>query len=337
MENKLMTQQNGPLELASVEEQPQNSFAGDRDAEISPLTLSPDPLVLSAHELGRSLAWIPAQDESRHFNDRCELLTRSFRPVLNALAPQSGRRISDDLREAQAQVFLLEGELRQTCETFRTADELPLVRAQDGTIVPRVAAVAQDYLAANGYRFDAETFSSYVMEFQQTTVLRMGELWMLIAAMKLELLERIAERCRRALQNPGERQDAHTPLRSLQEIKQTAWKLVIEPLILFDKVLREDPAGAYARMDYETREQYRQEIVTIASRSDCSEIKVAGEVLALARRAKERPNQDPRVTERTSHVGFLSGGGRCAQSLAAGRLPSHPGAALASFLAAASG
>jgi hypothetical protein len=38
-------------------------------------------------------------------------------------------------------------------------------------------------------------------------------------------------------------------------------------------------------MDYETRELYRQQLVKIADRCDCSEMKVASEVLAtLARR-----------------------------------------------------
>jgi hypothetical protein len=40
------------------------------------------------------------------------------------------------------------------------------------------------------------------------------------------------------------------------EISQTGWKDVLEPLILFDRVLREDPAGAYPRMDFESRDLY---------------------------------------------------------------------------------
>lgn len=299
-----MTPPSGPMELASNETGSQDIFAEEIEPELAPLTASTNSLTLSAHETARSLAWIPGQDESRHFRDRCEAVTRSFRPVLRALAPDSGRRISAVLHEVQAQVFLLEGELSQTCGTFHAAHKLPLVRTENGSIVPRVAAVAHDYLSSNGYRFSEESFSFYVMEFQQITVLRQGELWMLIAAMKLELLERMAERCRRVLQNPEEFQDVHSPLHSLQEIKQTAWKLVIEPLILFDKVLRQDPAGAYAQMDYETREQYRKEIVTIADRSDRSEIKVAEEALALAKMALTRPSNDPRVIRRESHVGF---------------------------------
>ena len=76
---------------------------------------------------------------------------------------------------------------------------------------------------------------------------------MLVPVMKLVLMEHIAELGRRlaggSLWDPMPFVDA---IRGLQEIKQTPWKVVTEPLILFDHVLREDPARAYSRMDYET-------------------------------------------------------------------------------------
>ena len=56
-------------------------------------------------------------------------------------------------------------------------------------------------------------------------------------------------------------------------------------------------------MDYETRELYRKQLIKVADRCDCSEIKVASEVLALARQAQLNGNRDPRVTLRESHVG----------------------------------
>src|SRR5258708_12369000 len=72
---------------------------------------------------------------------------------------------------------------------------------------------------------------------------------------------------------------------------------------MFDHVLREDPAGAYSRMDYESRDFYRRKLVNIADHSDCTEMEVAGEVLALARQAQHELNDDPRVTLRASHIG----------------------------------
>lgn len=288
---------------------PQSEFLELTGAEppgTLPVDMEPHPSTAStrAAELARSLAWIPGQEESQHFRDRCERLTRAFRPLLVSLQAFGEKDVSGDLQELRANMFLVEGELQDSCATFDASHKLPLVRTLEGAVVPRIAALALDYFTSNSCQFGSENFSSYVQSFQRITVLKMDELWMLIPVMKLVLLEQIAERGRRLLEDRSGSYAVHNPFHSLQEIKQTAWKGVIEPLILFDHVLRDDPAGAYARMDYETRELYRKQLVKIADRCDCSEIQVATEAVALARRAHERPHENPRVTLRESHVGW---------------------------------
>ena len=42
----------------------------------------------------------------------------------------------------------------------------------------------------------------------------------------------------------------------------------IEPLIVFDRVLCQDPAGAYAQMDFDSRKVYRDAVEEIAVRSE---------------------------------------------------------------------
>ncbi len=308
------------LELVAAEPQ------GPAPVSPTDMQTQPDTLSLSASELARSLAWMPGQQESRHFRDRCEVLTRTFQPLLTALDSRNQELFSEDFKRLKENAFLLRGELGETCETFQPPHKLPQVRTPDGTIIPRITALAQDLLAASSYQFSEEIFSSYIRAFQKVTVLKMAELWMLIPVMKLVLLEQIAERGRRSVEFPTQSHDVISPVRSLQEIKQTSWKVVIEPLILFDQVLRDDPAGAYARMDYESRELYRKNLVTIADRCDCSEIKVASEVLALARQAQEHPHSDPRLTLRDSHVGsYLLGDG---SAMLRHRVGYHPPLAL---------
>ena len=292
-----MTLQSGHLEIVRTD------GAGLRVVAAVDMETGPDKLSLSAAELARNLAWIPGQQESRNFRDRCETLTRAFRPVLASVQNPAVKPSSDDFRALQEQIYLLSGELGETCTTFSETHKLPQVRTTHGTIIPRVAALAEDYLAAVAYQFSQESFATYVQAFQQVTVLKMAEIWMLVPVMKLVLLEHISELGRRLLEDPSGSYAIRDAIRGLQEIKQTPWKVVTEPLILFDRVLRDDPAGAYARMDYETREQYRKQVVKIADRSDCSEMRVAGEVLALAREAQAHVNADPRVTLRDSHVG----------------------------------
>jgi hypothetical protein len=263
-------------------------------------------LAASASQLARSLAWVPGQLDSRQFRDRCETLTRNFRPLLAALQARREKddNVSEDFLRLHEQVFLLRGELEETCVTFHAPHKLPQVRTSGGAIIPRIAALAGDFLSATSYQFSEQHFTDYIQAYQQVTVLRMAELWMLIPVMKLAALEQIAERASKLMENPSGSYAVQSPLRSLQQIKQTSWKVVIEPLILFDHILREDPAGSYSCMDYETRESYRQNLARIADRCDCGEMKVASEVLALAREALQHSQADPRVTRRHSHVGF---------------------------------
>jgi len=291
-----MTPQSGHLELVKSEPKGLRTL----------LDMGPDldALSSSAAELARALAWMPGQQESQHFRARCEALNRAFKPLFISLEARSTNAVSDDFRRLQENMYLVSGELQETCATFSATHKLPQVRTPDGTIIPRVAALAEGLLAANAFQFSETSFTFYIQAFQQVTVLKLAELWMLIPVMKVVLLEHIAERGRRLLEDASRSYGIQDLVRSLQEIKQTSWKVIIEPLILFDQILRQDPAGAYPRMDYETRELYRKQLVKIADRCDYSdETRVASEVLALAREAQTHRNENPRVTSRDSHVG----------------------------------
>ncbi len=257
----------------------------------------------SAANLARSTAWLPGHAEARPFHIRCQNLFRAFKPLLAALQSSPAKSGSDDFCLLRENILLIQAELEEACETFKRLHKLPLVRAQNGVVVPRIAAIAGDYVAATSCQFAAATFTDYIQAFQDITVLDMAELWMLIPALKLVLLEQIAQLSRRLLQDPIRTYGVQEMVRSLREIKQTNWKVVIEPLIRFDRVLREDPAGAYSRMDYESRELYRKKILKLVAHSDCSEMEVAKTALALAREAQKHPDNDPRVTLRRSHVG----------------------------------
>jgi hypothetical protein len=246
---------------------------------------------------------VPGQQESPVLRDRCESLSKAFAPLLRLLELRSAKPLSADFRSLRESIFLLKGELEEACGSFSAVNNLPLVRIPEGSIVPRVSALAEDFLGAVAFQFSQVSFTSYIRAFQEVTVLKMAELWMLIPVMRLVLLEHAAELGRRLLEDRSGAYAINIAVRSLQEIKQTSWKVVIEPLILFDQLLRQDPAGAYPRMEYETREAYRKKLVSIADRSDCSEMTVAAEALTLARQAQKQENEDRRVTLRDSHVG----------------------------------
>jgi hypothetical protein len=230
-------------------------------------------------------------------------MRRTIRPLLEALHDSPIKTGSDDVRLLHENLSLIEGQTEETCETLSRLHRLPNVRVPDGSIAPRIAAIASGYLATVAYKFTPANFTEYIQAFQDATVLDLAELWMLVPALNLVLLERIADCGRFVLQDPGRTHGVGDMTFSIREIKQTNWKVVIEPLICFDRILREDPALAYSRMDYDSRELYRKKIVNLASHSDCSEMEVAKTTLALACETETTPDYDPRVRLRRSHVG----------------------------------
>jgi cyclic beta-1,2-glucan synthetase len=293
----------GHLELVGAEPEGERPPA----RESAPAASS---LATSAAKLAHGLAWIPGQVDLSSFNGRCCKMRKASRPLLEALHDSAVKTGSDDVRLLHENLLLIEGQIDETCETFAHLQKLPQVRMPDGSIAPRVAAIASEYIATVAYRFTPANFTEYIQAFQDVTVLDLAELWMLVPALNLVLLEHIAEEGRRLLQDPIRSHGVGDMALSIREIKQTNWKILIEPLIRFDGILREDPAGAYSRMDYDSRELYRKRVVKLASHSDCSEMEVAKTALALARESERSPNHDPRATLRKSHVGtYLLGEG----------------------------
>jgi len=256
-----------------------------------------EALSLAAADLGRRLVWLPGTHSSRFFSERYRALSRAIRPVLRHFhGPPPKNSVGDDFRWLNDNLRLLHGDLRSTKEGFKRVRKLPHVRTPDGAVAPRVVALAAGFLATCGYDFSESALVAYVQAFQQSTVLRMIELWALVPALKLVLLEEIAARGSKVAQDSEGSYGAGVCVRSLRDIGHISWKSVVEPMVLFDRVLRQDPAGAYARMDFESRDLYRTEVSNFAEYSDLSETEVAAAALALARSAHQETHSSPRLT-----------------------------------------
>jgi hypothetical protein len=92
-------------------------------------------------------------------------------------------------------------------------------------------------------------------------------------------------------------------LRSLREIGETDWKTLFELSNVIDPVLRSDPAGAYARMDYDSRDAYRTAVAGIGAHAQISEREIALHAVELARR-EQASGSKGRFAERRTHVGY---------------------------------
>ena len=171
---------------------------------------------------------------------------------------------------------------------------------------PRVAAIAEAYLRAVDGVFSGPTLSAFIQKVQVREPLTVDELWYVSPFLKFALLESILDEARVLLHSPESVSASKLSMRlkSLRTVANTDWVYLIEPLIILDSTLRMDPAKAYARMDFESREQYRKRIAFVARHSDCSELEVAQIALNLASEATARDGEDPRMQHRRSHIGF---------------------------------
>jgi cyclic beta-1,2-glucan glucanotransferase len=70
---------------------------------------------------------------------------------------------------------------------------------------------------------------------------------------------------------------------SLRGITQRNWREFVERQSVMERVLREDPSGFYAQMNFATRDEYRHVVERIAKRTRQSEESVARKAVELAR------------------------------------------------------
>ena len=175
--------------------------------------------------------------------------------------------------------------------------------------LPRGAAIASAFFEATHSVWHPDAFKVYIEQLQLDDPLDLAELWALPAFLKFHLLDEILVRARSILDDPQAADAAAKDLllARIQTLRETGFAdrvSLLEPLIVFDALLRQDPANAYATMDFETREMYRKRVAEYGRRSDASEVQVAAAALELAREARKVKSTNPRIDQRRSHVGY---------------------------------
>jgi cyclic beta-1,2-glucan synthetase len=263
-------------------------------------------LAAKALECARAIIWAPGTKTSQHFVQRLKKLNDRMQPVLATVERAralAGVAATDEQRWLSENIDLLRSELAYLHEARIELTRTEHVRRPDREVAPRVLVIAEDLLGALNYCFADTAFSEYLRAFQTVVVLRQSELWQMVPAVKLVLLERIADLATRMLADHSTPGGIGSCIRSLREVGQAPWNELLEPLIVFGRVLRRDPTHAYGRMDAQTREMYRQAVGKIAEYSDYSEVEIAEMAVSLARQSG-KPERDPRAALRKSHVGY---------------------------------
>jgi cyclic beta-1,2-glucan synthetase len=171
---------------------------------------------------------------------------------------------------------------------------------------PLVWSLAREIVAAGEGYVDVETTTRLTAEFQALRRLSIAEGWALPILLRGALLERLggvapeiappAEAQALATDRAGAADHVvATCIRSLRAVDVADWKVFFEEVSATEAILRRDPSGTYARMDFETRDRYRKAVEDLALHSGRAEEEVAEAALGAARSGGEG---------RAAHIGY---------------------------------
>ena len=159
-------------------------------------------------------------------------------------------------------------------------------------------------------RFPADVHPAFVTRLLQ----RSREYGATAAALRRELdaaLEARGETIEQVIQSEGRHQAAEQAtmanlIGSLRLISSFDWSEFFESVSLVEQVLRRDPAGVYAGMDFPSRDRYRQAVEELAEPTGEGQLLIALKCVERARQADAGPPDG-----RAAHIGYhLIGNGR---------------------------
>ncbi|HEX6034648.1 MAG TPA: hypothetical protein VFY83_09455, partial [Anaerolineales bacterium] len=217
--------------------------------------------------------------------------------------------------------YVIEQAVRQVEQDLPADYFQRLPKTQDGWT--RIYILALVNTRREETRLDIEQLKHFFQVFQEITPLSTGELWALPLMLRLAVLESLAEALAAVTKKKWDPlappklgaevltsfdlSDDHdlnvaNSILNLRLLATQDWKAFFEAASVLEKILHGDPAGIYSRMDFDTRNHYRNAIEDLADGSTVDEAGIAAQAIELAGAS---------TSVREQHVGYwLIGAGR---------------------------
>jgi cyclic beta-1,2-glucan synthetase len=264
-----------------------------------------------ADALARRWETVPAPAKQGGLTQRLAQLETRLKDLLRACARTASTQELTPQLELLESSRMMESSLVAGDYVSTILASLPHVRVSRDEELPRVINLAEEYLSAAKGVWSPESFTVYVLEAQRRDALLLQEVMALPSALKLAQLEFILDRADEAFAAgdlpPIEQSPFSAILHSLRRLAQYEWRNVLEPLIAFHAILRQDPCGVFAYMEEETRTAYYERVAELAGHADASEVETARIALDLARAEKEKigaSTGNPAHDNRVTHIGY---------------------------------
>ncbi|MBC7183696.1 MAG: hypothetical protein H5U30_09035, partial [Marinobacter sp.] len=164
-------------------------------------------------------------------------------------------------------------------------------------------------------RFDDPVLEALVLEYKDSAPFNTAELWALPLFVRYQVLVQVFNAVMSRIEGLTSADSSNGMVDiesrdvvadgvwSLHQLERTDWKGFVERTSQVEAVLREDPAGAYPRMDFETRDRYRRQIERLARLSQQNELDVAQFVIELAQQGRKSPAEHASQNA-GEHVGY---------------------------------
>ncbi|HEV3149361.1 MAG TPA: glucoamylase family protein [Acidobacteriaceae bacterium] len=290
------------------------------EAELPVVAKVPAPKIERTEEQMRHAAQVASQEwhvarapQGDIFSRRISAAQTTYRQVFNELdrrpmpTYKPGEPL-DPLLELRENPRLLQSAIDEMHSIRRRLAHLPVVvRPREGD-EPRIVTVADTYLKAAESRWDSDWVVWFLEEVQKADPLTLRELWAFPTAVKFMLVEEVLTQARAQIEDPDSFDVEAAGLLAarfdgIRNAIYANWAQMIEGLVVFNAVLRQDPVGAYTGMDFDSRERYRDRVSEIARYSEQTELEVSEVALRLAQ-APAPANTPPRLAARRAHVGY---------------------------------
>jgi cyclic beta-1,2-glucan synthetase len=194
--------------------------------------------------------------------------------------------------------------------------QLPRLVAGEWRDYPRIYLLARELLAGQPERVDLDWAQLFVTTYQEITPLTMGELWALPIMLRYCIIERLIQTLAPASGQAGTGPETAADGQSTADDTIVAWCIVglrlldtwnwnrfFEKVSVVDRVLAQDPAGAYQEMDFATRDSYRKVVERLSRATALEEAAVAEKAIQLARQAASAASPAA-CTACEMHVGY---------------------------------
>ena len=304
---------------SSVEQKPfilQNDKASSAQDQVNILALD---LAQNFKLTGNTLYRNPVRARLKKLNDFIRKTYHYFKKVNKeqAVNSQASEWVLDNF-------YVIEQAIRQVGEGMPSDyyRRLPHVALDDHNDIARIYVLSTAITITNQSSLDIDLLTNFVQTYQEAALLNTGEIWALPTMLRLSVLEALAGALATLTQipfpsshtvltngtgglNSPQSSDETIVINSILSLRMLAtqdWKSFFECVSLVEQILQKDPLGMYSRMDFETRNIYRNIVEKLALGCEHTEDQVAALILALAEEGE---------VSRQQHIGYyLLGAGR---------------------------